>query len=387
MNQGIINIDHTYKKLLKYIKDYGIEKEDRTNTGTISTFSPPEIAVHLTDYILPVLTTKKIFLKGIIHELLWMLQGSTNVEYLQRNGVHIWDDWIKVKGYDLFIQLEENEYANKLGEILTKVYLNLKTDEAKAVDRYVSNNKGKFPDYIYKQALLLAVAEGVIPKVNLDKIKQIGELGPVYGAQWRNWENIETAKTGVNSSKFWERIDLVGRFDLTVVYARYIDQIKRLEYELVHNPFSRRHILTAWNVGKIDRMQLPPCHTLAQFYVSEIDGQKELSCKLYARSQDVFLGTPFNITFYCLLTMLLCKVHGFKPGKYVHSFGDAHIYSNHETQVNEQLSREPKYLPIQMDLKNNPKSILEIGYEDIVLTGYTNYLKECHPPIKAPIAV
>ncbi|MCL4141262.1 UNVERIFIED_CONTAM: hypothetical protein GTU68_066280 [Idotea baltica] len=262
----------TYLDLLQHILDHGQDKGDRTGTGTRSIFGH-QLRFDLSEGF-PLVTTKKVHLKSIIHELLWFLQGDSNVRYLQENGVRIWNEW---------------------------------ADEE-------------------------------------------GNLGPVYGVQWRSWE-------GAN--------------------GQTVDQISQVVDMIRNNPNSRRMIVSAWNVGQIESMALPPCHTMFQFYV--INGK--LSCQLYQRSADLFLGVPFNIASYALLTMMMAQVTGLEPGDFVHTFGDAHIYYNHFDQVNLQLSRELRPLPT---MKLNPKvsSIFEYTYEDFTLENY-----HPHPGIKAPVAV
>ena len=263
---------HQYLYLLDHVKRTGIRKEDRTGTGTLSTFG--YLMRFNLSHGFPLLTTKKLHLKSIIHELLWFLRGDTNVRYLQENGVSIWDEW---------------------------------ADED-------------------------------------------GELGPVYGKQWRSW-----AAPDGNS----------------------IDQIARLIDGIRRNPDSRRHIVTAWNPSDVDRMALPPCHCLFQFYVA--DGR--LSCQLYQRSADVFLGVPFNIASYALLTMMVAQVCGLKPGDFVWTGGDCHLYLNHLDQANKQLSRAPRGLP-KMRINPEVKDIFGFRFEDFTLEGY-----DPHPHIKAPVAV
>ena len=261
-----------YLDLLDHVLKNGIKKEDRTGTGTISTFGY-QMRFDLSDGF-PVLTTKKLHLKSIIHELLWFLKGSTNVKYLQENGVKIWNEW---------------------------------ADED-------------------------------------------GELGPIYGYQWRSWPDYK----GGN-----------------------IDQITQVIESIKNNPNSRRHIVSAWNVGAINDMNLPPCHILFQFYVA--DGK--LSCQLYQRSADIFLGVPFNIASYALLLQMVAQVTGLKPGTFVHTLGDAHIYLNHIEQVKLQLTREPMKLP-EMKLNTDINSIFDFNSEDFSLEGY-----ESHPHIKGAISV
>lgn len=261
-----------YLDLCKHVLENGTEKQDRTGTGTISTFGY-QMRFNLQEGF-PLLTTKKLALKAIIHELLWFLKGDTNIEYLQENGVRIWNEW---------------------------------ADE-------------------------------------------FGELGPVYGHQWRSWGTAD---------------------------GRQIDQISEVIDQIKTNPDSRRLIVNSWNVGQLEEMALPPCHAFFQFYVS--DGK--LSCQLYQRSADVFLGVPFNIASYALLTMMIAQVTGLKPGEFVHTFGDVHIYSNHLEQVKLQLTREPKQLPV---MKINPEvtNIFEFSFEDFVLENY-----DAHPHIKGVVSV
>jgi thymidylate synthase len=261
-----------YLNLLKHVKDVGFKKEDRTGTGTLSVFGY-QMRFNLNDGF-PILTTKKIHLKSVIHELLWFLSGNTNIEYLKENNVTIWDEWA-----------DEN-----------------------------------------------------------------GNLGPVYGHQWRSWDAADGSS-----------VDQI---------ADLIDQIKT-------NPDSRRLIVSAWNVGEIAKMKLPPCHAFFQFYVAN----NRLSCQLYQRSADIFLGVPFNISSYALLTMMIAQVCDLKLGDFVHTLGDAHIYLNHMDQVNEQLERSPKPLP---NMKINPlvKDIFKFKYDDFELVDYDPY-----PLIKAPVAV
>ena len=261
-----------YHRLLRHVLDHGRPKADRTGTGTLAVFGA-QARFDLREGF-PLLTTKKLHLRSIIHELLWFLKGDTNIGYLRENKVTIWDEW--------------------------------------------------------------ADAEG--------------NLGPVYGAQWRKWRTAE---------------------------GRSVDQIAQLIRGIRENPDSRRHIVSAWNPGEIERMALAPCHALFQFVV--IDG--ELSCQLYQRSADLFLGVPFNIASYALLTLMVAQVCDLKPGEFVHTFGDLHLYSNHMEQARLQLTREPRPLPT-MRLNPAVRDILGFRFEDFELTGY-----DPHPAIKAPIAV
>lgn len=261
-----------YHDLLKHVLEHGHKKEDRTGTGTLSVFGY-QMRYNLAEGF-PLLTTKKVHLKSIIHELLWFLQGSTNIAYLKENGVRIWDEWA-----------DEN-----------------------------------------------------------------GNLGPVYGYQWRNWPKPD---------------------------GTHIDQIAQVVESIKKTPDSRRLIVSAWNVADVEKMKLPPCHAFFQFYVA--DGK--LSCQLYQRSADIFLGVPFNIASYALLTMMVAQVCGLKLGDFVHTLGDAHIYSNHMEQVKEQLARTPKALP-QMRINPEVKDIFGFKFEDFTLENYDPY-----PTISAPVAV
>jgi thymidylate synthase len=261
-----------YHELLNHVLTHGNQKTDRTGTGTTSVFGY-QMRFNLAEGF-PLLTTKKVHLKSIIHELLWFLQGSTNIKYLKENGVRIWDEWA-----------DEN-----------------------------------------------------------------GNLGPVYGYQWRNWPKPD---------------------------GTHIDQITQVVEQIKKNPDSRRLIVSAWNVADVDQMKLPPCHAFFQFYVA--DGK--LSCQLYQRSADIFLGVPFNIASYALLTMMVAQVCGLKLGDFVHTLGDAHIYSNHMEQVKEQLSRDIRPLP-QMHINGAVNDIFDFKYEDFTLVNY-----DPHPAIQGKVAV
>ncbi|MCY4642678.1 MAG: thymidylate synthase [Gammaproteobacteria bacterium] len=261
-----------YLELLEHVMTHGVEKEDRTGTGTLSVFGY-QMRFNLAEGF-PLLTTKKLHLKSIIHELLWFLQGETNISYLRENGVSIWDKWA-----------DEN-----------------------------------------------------------------GDLGPVYGAQWRSW----------------------GCADGSTV-----DQISSLIDNLKDTPMSRRHIVSAWNVGALNIMALPPCHALFQFYVA----RNRISCQLYQRSADVFLGVPFNIASYALLLKMVAQVTGYQAGEFIHTFGDVHLYNNHIRQARQQLERTPFGLP-EMCINPEVKSIYEFVYEDFELRNY-----QCHGHISAPVAV
>jgi thymidylate synthase len=261
-----------YLDLLRHILENGVEKSDRTGTGTLSVFGY-QMRFDLRQGF-PALTTKKLHLRSIVHELLWFLSGSTNVGYLREHGVTIWDEW---------------------------------ADER-------------------------------------------GELGPVYGKQWRSWPTCDGGS---------------------------IDQIAKVVEQIRTNPDSRRHIVSAWNVAEVDRMKLPPCHTLFQFWVAN----GRLSCQLYQRSADVFLGVPFNIASYALLTLMVARATDLEPAEFVHTLGDAHLYLNHLEQARLQLTREPRPLP-RMEINPDVKSLFGYRYEDFQLAGY-----DPHPGIKAPIAV
>ena len=261
-----------YLDLMKYVRESGTEKGDRTGTGTLSVFGY-QMRFNLEEGF-PLVTTKKVHLKSIIYELLWFLKGSTNIDYLNEHGVSIWDEW---------------------------------ADEQ-------------------------------------------GELGPVYGAHWRSWPTQD---------------------------GNSIDQISEVINQIKNNPDSRRLIVSAWNVSQIDSMALPPCHAMFQFYVAN----GKLSCQLYQRSADIFLGVPFNIASYALLILIIAKVTGLKPGEFIHTLGDAHLYLNHLDQVDEQLKREPFPLP-KVTISRDIKNVLDLEYEDFSLEDY-----ESHPHISAPIAI
>ncbi len=260
-----------YLSLMGHVLEHGIRKDDRTGTGTISIFGH-QMRFNLGEGF-PLVTTKKLHLKSIIHELLWFLKGDTNIAYLKENGVRIWDEW--------------------------------------ADDH--------------------------------------GNLGPIYGAQWRSWQTTEGP----------------------------VDQITQLIHQIKTNPDSRRHMVSAWNVGEVEKMALPPCHILFQFYVAN----NKLSCQLYQRSADIFLGVPFNIASYALFTMMIAQVCGLQPGDFVHTFGDAHLYINHLEQARLQLNRQPRPLPV-MHINPAKKDIFSFHFDDFRLEGY-----DPHPHIKATVAV
>jgi thymidylate synthase len=262
----------SYLDLLQHVHDHGVRKSDRTGTGTLSIFGA-QLRFNLADGF-PLVTTKKLHLKSIVHELLWFLRGDTNTRYLKANGVSIWDEWADADG----------------------------------------------------------------------------ELGPVYGYQWRSWPAPD---------------------------GRHIDQIAQVLREIRENPDSRRLLVSAWNVADLDRMALMPCHAFFQFYVA--DGK--LSCQLYQRSADIFLGVPFNIASYALLTMMVAQVCGLQVGDFIHTFGDTHLYLNHVDQAREQLTREPRPLP-RMRLNPDVRDLFAFTFDDFALAGY-----DPHPAIKAPVAV
>ena len=295
-----------YLDLLTRIKTEGAVKTDRTGTGTKSVFGH-QMRFDLSQGF-PLLTTKKVFLKGIIHELLWFLNGDTNIKYLVDNGVHIWD----------------NDAYRYYNELCVK--------------------EGVLP--VTMEEFLRAAQEGIDSPIEGYKF---GDLNHVYGYQWRSWPRPN---------------------------GEAIDQIQQTVDLIKNNPDSRRIIVSAWNVADVETMALPPCHTLFQFYVAN----GKLSCMLYQRSADTFLGVPFNIASYALLTMMMAQVCGLEAGEFVHTLGDTHLYLNHLEQVDEQLSRTPRALP-KMRLNPDVKSIFDFKFEDFTLEGY-----DPHPTIKAPMS-
>ena len=295
-----------YLDLLSRIKNEGIVKSDRTGTGTRSVFGH-QMRFDLAEGF-PLLTTKKVFLKGIIHELLWFLAGDTNIKYLVDNGVHIWD----------------NDAYRYYGELCA------------------ANNV----EPISKEDFLVAASQQTPSPI---EGYAYGDLNHVYGYQWRSWPKDN---------------------------GEAIDQIKQVIDTIKRNPDSRRMIVSAWNVAEVEDMALPPCHVLFQFYVAN----GKLSCQLYQRSADTFLGVPFNIASYALLTMMIAQECGLQPGEFVHTLGDTHLYLNHMEQVDEQLSRTPRKLPT-MRINPNVKSVFDFRYEDFSLEGYEPY-----PAIKAPMS-
>ena len=318
----INHVDEAYLKLCQYILDEGNAKGDRTGTGTWSTFGY-QMRFTLQEGF-PLLTTKKTAFRLIASELLWFLKGDTNVKTLIQQRNHIWDEW----AFEKWVTSDEYEGPNMdhFGNRAAK-------DEQFAV--------------IYKEQMSI-FQEKILS--DDDFAAKYGDLGPVYGKQWRSWPDAEGGT---------------------------IDQIKNVIHSIKNNPNSRRHIVSAWNPAEVDDMALPPCHTLFQFYVA--DGK--LSCQLYQRSADVFLGVPFNIASYALLTHLIAKECDLEVGEFIHTLGDAHIYKNHLDQVNEQLSREHRALPT-LHLNEEKTSIFDYEMEDLKIEGY-----DPHPSIKAPIAV
>ena len=306
-----------YLELLKHIKENGINKDDRTGTGTRSWFGY-QMRFDLSGGY-PLLTTKKVFYRGIIHELLWFLNGDTNIKYLVDNDVKIWNEWA-FQGY-----IKNN-------------------DLEKEFPMYSPEWKEKMTEFIE------------LIKNDNNFAKQWGDLGPIYGKQWRRWESPDGST-----------IDQI---------AVALDMIK-------NNPDSRRIMVSGWNVADLQVLisgavsAPPPCHSLFQFYVAN----GKLSCQLYQRSADVFLGVPFNIASYSLFTLMMAHLSGLEPGEFIHTFGDVHIYNNHIDQVNEQLSRKPRKIP-QIKINPDIKKIEDFKYEDFEIIGY-----DPHPPIKAPIAV
>lgn len=285
-----------YIDLCNYILNNGVKKDDRTGTGTISVFGY-QMRFNLREGF-PLLTTKKVHLKSIIHELLWFISGSTNIKYLVDNDVRIWNDW----PYDLYKKSPDFQ-----GETIEEFAAKIKESDEFA--------------------------------------KKYGNLGPVYGKQWRDFNGV--------------------------------DQLSNLIEQIKTNPNSRRLIISAWNPAEVDKMALPPCHSFMQFYVAE----GKLSCQLYQRSADVFLGVPFNIASYALFTMMIAQVCGLEPGDFVHTLGDAHIYLNHLDQVNKQIKRSLRPLP-KMVINPNVKSIFDFKYEDFTLLNYNP-----HSGIKGKVAV
>lgn len=365
-----------YLRALIHVLKHGQERKDRTGVGTISVFGSINMEFELTDdrgqMLVPIPSTKKVLYDKYVTELVWMLSGQSNVKFLLDNGVNIWNEWV-IPGTEVFGRLLE--WSERIRECERMGFL----DEFTAYREQLAN-----PDDLDAQDKWLT-ARGVHSHQLLD-----GELGPVYGAQWRAHEDtrIITAAQWSADPDGWEKrgykVAVVGRKD-EIVIQRRIDQLAQIEQALRNNRDSRRIILSAWNVARLDEMALPPCHTLSQWYVREgAGGHPVLDCKLYQRSADLFLGCPFNFGFYSIFTHMLANMFGMSAGKLYHTFGDAHIYSNHVGQVRQQLGRpikENSYPVLCLDRAEMYSSITEFKLEDINISGY-----ESHPFIKAKVA-
>lgn len=361
-----------YLRALEHIRKHGADKSDRTGTGTRSIFGDINLYFPLmydNRPILPLLTTKKIYHRSFIHELIWMLSGDSNVRYLKANDVSIWDSWV-IAG------TEEYRMAT-IGERIRQ----LKDEQLAAV----REKQKEMAAAGAKETTMLAELDIMLNRYGIsDQILKAGDLGPVYGKQWRAWEDmrkVRKAEWSLDSCWFKKRgFKFEGELDDgEVLISRTIDQIALIEDALKNNPDSRRIVLSAWNVSRIEEMALPPCHTLAQWGVEN----GELHCKLYQRSGDFFLGVPFNFAFYALLTHMLASISGLRPGVLYHTIGDAHIYTNHIKQVDEQLSRD--IIPGRAFLSLNTagkQTVTDYAFDDIVVTEYRS-----HDAIPAPVAV
>jgi len=468
-----------YLGLLNEVLHIGNGKDDRTNTGTRAVFGR-QTRYTLTEGQVPLLTSKSIHLKSVIHELLWFLAGDTNTGYLQENGVRIWDSWRKPYTSDRPIVVVDwreppmvspegrNTLSDKVEYADQKVVNNLRSTWAKMFDRCYNKNAHnyaqygasgkrvcerwttfsnffedvqKLPHWAYKLAdwnsfeldsdyygagvyspdtcVWLHTSENnMYTKVSqvVRILKPCGEerfylsandaareIGMTRGSMNRrvNFGEPTTAKQGNKEFIGWEieevkpealtsfRKQLIDEGDMGEIYSHqwrnwegHLDQISKLMQDLKENPFSRRHIVTAWNPAELDDMALPPCHCLFQFFVEEIGGEKYLSCQLYQRSADLFLGVPFNIASYSILTHMIAHCIGYKPKEFIHTIGDAHIYNNHVEQVKEQLSRKYELVSPTLDIAEAPKDIFGFKFEDFKILNY-----KPQPAIKAPVAV
>lgn len=401
-----------YLDMLRLVRENGVFKSDRTGTGTYSIFAH-QMRFDLSAGF-PLVTTKKTHLKSIIHELLWFLKGETNIRYLKENGVNIWDDWVLsgTAEYRELTMKERSVMVSKKGE--------------EALDKWTDHIREVRGDFLEGMADL---TDEITEKHHqfldtLDIPRQVlmaGELGPVYGSQWRSWPDMIHVEHALDDRSMKDitglGYEIVACAESAVTYRRTIDQIANLIEQLKTNPDSRRLIVSAWNPALVDDMALPPCHCLFQFYTAPLTSyerkqmldkklecgearfwnsdeehfdeyldkmgipSRRLSCQLYQRSMDVFLGCPFNIASYALLTMMIAQVVNMVPGEFIHTSGDTHLYANHLEQADLQLTREPLPLPT---MRLNPKvtSIFDFTFEDFELVGY-----ESHPHIAAPIAV
>ena len=340
-----------YLEICRLILEKGQKKKDRTGVGTISYFGV-KMEFNLSCGF-PLLTTKKISFRLIVHELLWFIKGDTNIKYLVDNNVNIWNEWVFEKYKEKLIENPRIKIIKNSSPHFSRVnkLLQVEKNLLKKLTRKPSVNE--IAKELKKTKKWVLDTDKLHLNIFVEKIKKdqkfaknYGNLGPIYGKQWRNFNGV--------------------------------DQLEELVKNLKKNPFSRRHVLTSWNPAELDQMALPPCHLLCQF---EVSPDYHLSCLLYQRSGDMFLGVPFNIASYSLLTAMIAQICGYKLGKFIHVIGDAHIYLNHLEQVNLQLQREPKKLP-ELKLKSKIESIFDFCFEDISLEKYNP-----HPPIKAKVAV